>query len=109
MIASALSPGQATRRPQAGHVILLMGEPEDLEARVIGRHKQSRADTIRDMQAKLKDIFDESSATYIDTFGLSIAAVLKRVARVLLLAPYSPVDLGACLLDIKNNFQKLKK
>ena len=103
MIAQGLSPGKAARRPQDGHIILLTGAPDDMEARAIGRHKQSRADVIGEMQQKLRQIFDGSSATIIETLGLSIPQVVKRVAQTILLDTYSPVDLSEVLRRIECN------
>jgi hypothetical protein len=103
MIAQGLSPGKAARRPQDGHIILLTGVPDDMEARAIGRHKQSQADVIEEMQQKLKQIFDGSPATAIETLGLSIPQVVKRVAQTIFLETYSPVDLSAVLRRIEGN------
>jgi hypothetical protein len=96
-IAKGLSPGMSARRPQDGHIILLTGAPDDMEARAIGRHKQSPAYIIREMQEKLKQILNGLQITVIDTLGLSIPDVIKRVARTILLEGYSPVDLCAVL------------
>jgi hypothetical protein len=74
-----------------------------MEARAIGRHKQSQADVIGEMQQKLKQIFDGSSATAIETLGLSIPQVVKRVAQTILLDTYSPIDLSEVLRHIECN------
>jgi hypothetical protein len=103
MIAQGLSPGMSARRPQDGHIILLTGAPDDMEARAIGRHKQSPADVIREMQQQLKQILDGFPVTAIDTLGLSIPQVVKRVAQTILLETYSPVDLSALLRQIECN------
>src|SRR4029077_8485319 len=41
-----LSPGRSKRKIQDGCVIRLHGEPQEMEARVVGRHKQSSASII---------------------------------------------------------------
>lgn len=41
-----ISPGKSNRRVVDGQVVMLSGEPRELEARVIGRHKESGADVI---------------------------------------------------------------
>jgi hypothetical protein len=105
-IARGLSPGRASRRPQSGQIVLLTGAPDDMEARVIGRHKQSRSDVIAEMQEKLKRIFGSASPTVIDTVGLSIAQVVKRVARTILLGPYSPTDLSDLLSRLETSGMK---
>lgn len=102
-IKERLSPGMSHRLVQSGQVILLKGAPEDLEARVVGRHKQSSADLIGDLQSRLKRIFAMNDPPIvIDTFGLSIAEVVKRVARVILLDQYKPSDLAGRLEQIES-------
>jgi hypothetical protein len=101
-IAKGLSPGMSARRPQDGHIILLTGAPDDMEARAIGRHKQSPVYIIREMQEKLKQILNGLQITVIDTLGLSIPDVIKRVARTILLEGYSPVDLCAVLRRVED-------
>jgi hypothetical protein len=102
-IAGVLSPGRARRGIQDGHVIVLTGDPNDMEARVVGRHKQSKADLIQDMQGKICRIFDSGSATsVVNTWGLSIPEVVKRVARIILLEEYKPLDLTGMLMRIRS-------
>ncbi len=101
-IAKGLSPGMSARRPQDGHIILLTGAPDDMEARAIGRHKQSPADIIGEMQEKLKQILNGSQITVIDTLGLSIPNVIKRVAQTILLEDYAPVDLAVVLKSVED-------
>jgi hypothetical protein len=71
-----------------------------MEARVVGRNKESKAGLIRDMQEKFSKIFPNASV--INTTGSTVYDVIKWVARIVLLEPYRPVDLSA-LLD---NFGK---
>lgn len=100
-IISGLGPGRSGKEAQAGHIILLIGEPDDLEARVVGRNKQSRSDTIAETQERLRSIFSDSDHTTINTFGLPINQVIKRVARTVLLEPYREVNLAALLRDVE--------
>lgn len=102
-IIKGLSPGKSARGPCSGHIILLVGEPEDMEARVVGRHKQSRANVISDMQEKLKVIFSSPEVTVVDTAGMSIERVIKSVLKVILFGKYNPVNLGNVLENYKEN------
>lgn len=99
-IARGLSPGVSGRSLQGGHVILLTGLADDMEARVVGRHKQSKSDVIDKMQYILNNIFKKSNATIIDTSGLTIHQVLKRVARSILIDEYRPTDMSNLLSSI---------
>jgi hypothetical protein len=101
-ITDSLSPGKARRKAISGQVILLHGNADDLEARVVGRHKQSSAALIYELQERLGRVFECGvSPTIIETFGLSIAQVVKRVSRVILLEEYAPMDLAACLKKVE--------
>ena len=102
LISKSLSPGKSNRKAVAGQVILLVGDPEDLEARVVGRHKQSSAPLIADLQERLERVFSYvGKPVTIDTRGLSVAQVVKRVARIMLLENYAPIDLAQCLKKIE--------
>jgi hypothetical protein len=74
-----------------------------MEARVVGRHKQSRANVISDMQEKLKVIFSSPEVTVVDTAGMSIERVIKSVLKVILFGKYNPVNLGNVLENYKEN------
>ena len=98
-----LSPGKSRRKIQSGQVILLTGDPDDMEARVVGRHKQSKADLIGDMQSKICRMFVGSpSPPPVNTLGLSIYDVIKRVARIILLDEYKPTDFGNILTQLQS-------
>jgi hypothetical protein len=96
-----LSPGKSKRELQRGEVILLTGVPDDLEGRVISRHKQSSAALISGLQNKLQKIFENPRA--IETFNLSIADVVKRAAHIILMEEYSPYDLWSRLRQIERD------
>lgn len=100
-ISRGLSPGHAVRRAQAGHVIRLTGVAEDMEGRVIGRHKQSKAALIDEMQERLRVVFQDSEVSVVDTAGMSIPQVVKQVARIVLLEPHRSVDLSELLGSIE--------
>ncbi|MCW8916750.1 MAG: SIR2 family protein [Magnetovibrio sp.] len=99
-----MSPAASRRTAQPGHVIVLTGDAEDMEARVVGRHKESDASDIAEMQKKLCQIFNNGEPrSEVHTLGLSIHEVVKRVARIILLDDYDPADIDATLNQIKNN------
>ena len=92
---SAFGPGVSGRKACSGQVILLAGEASELEARVIGRHKESSAAVIGDLQEKLSSIYPGHSL--IDTSGKSVHQVVAAVSRIVHLGDYSPSDLAAML------------
>ena len=98
-IVSGLSPGQADRPAATGHVVLLTGNSDEMEARIVGRHKKSDAAVIKKMQDQLRVIFG-TKVTVVDTHGRSIADVVKSVARAVLLDEYSPFDVHGRLEEI---------
>lgn len=93
-------PGKSTRRVVDGQVVMLSGEPRELEARVVSRHKESDAAVIENLQESLRKIYEVEGE--IDTSGSSIHDVVKSVARRIHLAPYGPADLNKRLEDIAN-------
>jgi hypothetical protein len=66
------------------HVILLSAEPSDMEVRATSAGKHFDALTLEKQEGLLKDAYGESTGvTIIDTRGLSVEDVVKRVASVI--------------------------
>ncbi|MBV9884006.1 MAG: SIR2 family protein [Sphingomonadaceae bacterium] len=95
---SAFAPGASRRRICTGQVILMKGEPGEMEARVVGRHKESSASVIREMQEKLTWIYPNHCL--IDTFGASVHDVVRAISRIIHLEDYAPSDLAARLDEL---------
>ncbi|MBY5919252.1 hypothetical protein HFO77_33320 [Rhizobium leguminosarum] len=95
---SAFSPGKSNRQVVPGQVIMLDGAASEFEARVIGRHKESTAAVIEDLQKNLRRIYEQTHD--VDTSGSSIHYVVKSVAKIIHLGVYRPVDLHARLTQI---------
>jgi len=91
----AFAPGFSKRKVCMGSVILLTGEPSELEARVIGRNKESSAPIISDLQAKLQRIYPEHRV--VNTHGASVHEVVHAVSKIVFLEPYKPCDLAKVL------------
>lgn len=88
--------GSSCRKIRKGHVILLKGDPDEMEGRVVGRNKESKASTIRNMQEQLIKIYGDG-VTEIETIGATVYDVVKRVACTILRQPYREVDLSGLL------------
>ncbi|WP_043352966.1 SIR2 family protein [Methylobacterium sp. B1] len=95
---SAFSPGLSHRRIVPGKVIMLEGLAAEFEARVIGRHKESDATLIQDLQDKLRGIYPGTVG--VETSGHSVHHVVKAVARSIHLDDYRSADLHKRLQDI---------
>jgi hypothetical protein len=102
-ITEHLRPGKSHRRAQEGKVILLIGAPDELEARVVGRHKQSSSTLIADLQKRLQRIFDGGAVAIVDTSGMSIPQVVKQLSRIVLLDDYVPFNLADRLVQLEEN------
>jgi hypothetical protein len=75
-----------------------------MEARVVGRHTGSKADVIDEMQGKMRRIFASQGApNEVNTWGLSIHQVVKRVARIIHLEGYKPTNLNKLLNRIESD------
>lgn len=95
---AAFSPGHSQRRVAAGQVVMLHGAPSELEARVIGRQKESDAVVIANLQNKLRDIYP--GAVEVETSGNSVYQVVKSVAQIIHLREYNPVDIHRKLEEL---------
>jgi SIR2-like domain len=91
---------------QSGHVILLTGEPGELQGRIIAQNKLSTVRTLEENQRFLAIIYDCSPGmTRIDTRTLSVSEVVHQIARIIHLDPYHPADLQTRLMEFANPAQ----
>lgn len=83
-----------------GVVIVLIGDPEILAARVsaTGREDYS-VDKLERMQAATLDLYD--GAEIVQTKNMSVLDVTKRVAQIIHRSPYNPFNLQAKLEEIE--------
>lgn len=88
---------------EPGTVILFIGDPEIMEARVraTGRETYTRKD-LNNMQETLKGLYEDKSLRIIDTRNLSIQEVTKEVAEIVHRAPYKTFDVHGALLRFAN-------
>lgn len=80
---------------EEGVVILLLGDPKELSARVraTGRPEYTW-EKLADMQDNMKALYESMSGTItIDTQFMGIAELTKRVAEVIHRNAYKPADL----------------
>jgi hypothetical protein len=77
------------------HVILLSADPSEMEIRATSAGKLFDADTLEKQERLLRDSYGEGAGvTVIDTRGLSVQDVVKRVASVIHnQSPYQEVNL----------------
>lgn len=80
---------------QDGAVILLLGDPKELSARVRATGRQDYTEEkLRKMQDDMKNLYQSMPGTItIDTQFMSISELTKRIADIIHRAPYKPVDL----------------
>lgn len=86
-------------RIEDGVVILLLGDPRELSARVRATGRQDyTADKLERMQEDMKKLYQPMAGTVIiDTHFISITELTKRVAEVIHRDTYVPADLTAKL------------
>lgn len=80
---------------EEGVVILLLGVPEELSARVAATGREDYTpDKLNRMQETMKEIYDgKPGVVTISTKFLSIAELTKRVAQIIHRDDYAPADL----------------
>lgn len=84
---------------EKGVVVLLLGDPKELSARVRATGRQEYTEEkLRKMQINMKTLYESMSGTItIDTQFMGISELTKRVAEVIHRQEYVPADLTAKL------------
>lgn len=84
---------------EKGVVILLLGDPKELSARVRATGRQEyTAEKLNKMQINMKTLYESMSGTItIDTQFMGISELTKRIAEVIHRQEYVPADLTAKL------------
>jgi hypothetical protein len=78
------------------HVIILQADPIDMETRAVARGKDFSADSLSRQQSLLQEVYSAGAGvSVIDTRGLSVPQVVRRVAQVIHRAPYLELNLTA--------------
>jgi len=90
---NAVQPGLSKQLLRSGHVILLYGDEREMLARTRDRHKSATLEYIKAQQRVIRHIYDLPAATVVNVIGLSMRDVVKRVARIIHLEPYTEAPL----------------
>lgn len=84
-----------------GTVILLTGDCKELATRLIATgRREYTGDKLEQMQQELQSIYAGAGVHTIETSGLSIVEVVKRVAQIVHRNQYVPFDLTAALKQV---------
>ena len=87
----------------SGTVILLTGHHKDLAARVLGTGRGGyTAEKLKKMEEDLKAVYQLKNIRVIDTSGLSIRDVTKRVAEIIHFEDYTPCNLNEMLKGVQH-------
>lgn len=80
---------------ESGVVILLLGDPKELSARVRATGRQDyTADKLTKMQKDMQELYQAMPGTVtIDTQFMGVSEITKRIAEVIHRDPYIPADL----------------
>ncbi len=99
-----LCPGKVSWKVENGRVILLQGDAQELELRmIITQRKGYTAEKLEKMEVKLGEVYGSDGVISFDTRGLIPADVARRVAEVIHLEDYKPVcNLHERLQHIQN-------
>lgn len=100
--------GRSKLKPRIvpAHVILLLADPIEMSIRAKARGKEFSSDALAKQQDALKEAYGRGpGVTIIDTRGLSIQQVVRRVARVVHDMKYEELDLSGRLDFLKNYAQ----
>jgi hypothetical protein len=90
---NAVQPEKSKQLLRSGHVILLYGDEREMLARTKDRHKSATLEYLKVQQRVIRHIYDLPATTIVNVIGLSIRDVVKQVARIIHLEPYSEAPL----------------
>jgi hypothetical protein len=85
-----------------GHIILLIGDEKQIKGRLSSRHKKASQNYIKDMQKNMKKLCG-TNTTIVDTRGLSIEKMVKRIAQTIHMGEYVTTDIQSCLEELRND------
>lgn len=90
----AYSPGQSNHETQSGMLIFLVGDSEELEIRMrlTGRDNYD-ATRLERMREDLIDVYGNNNLNVVNTKGLTVDEVVRKVAEIVHLEEYVPTDL----------------
>ena len=92
MLLGAICPSQAQWEVEDGRVILLQGEASELSLRIMhSQRMEYSAEKLEEMEEWLGIAYGSKGVVHIDTRGLTLLDLARRVAEVVHLEEYSPV------------------
>ena len=99
-----ICPDQASWRVEEGTVICLIGDSKELAVRLLATGRKGYTHEKLDaMERALKEIYAAEGVVTVDTHGLTIPEVTKRVAKIIHLRRYRPCDLHERLTVFLDN------
>lgn len=90
---SKIAPGQSTTKIQEGQIIYIENDPRALELRIRHTNKKYRREELKEMQNYLDIIYFLNGDIKVRTQLMSLVDVITRVAHIIHMEPYSPVQL----------------
>lgn len=99
----AICPGMVDK-VESGTVILLMGDPEEPAVRLILTEREGYTATkLKEMTSAFRNIYKGKGVVILDTHGLTIQEVTKKVAAIVHMEPYKPYNLHNRLEKCRDN------
>jgi len=98
----AISPKKANLKVYPGHVILLVGDAEEISIRAEIKNRKAKAKYIEGLQAALDTVYGSRGVTKLDVSRLTIREAVKEVARLIHLENYTTCNLQKRLEDIRD-------
>ena len=100
---NAICPGNATWTVQDGRVVILRSDPDEFALRILTTvHDGYTADQLKDNEEKLAAAYGNNGVIEIDTRGLTLSDITRRIAEIVHLEDYDSVcDLHKRLQEIR--------
>jgi hypothetical protein len=97
---SSIVPNRSKRRIRPGHVIILRGDERVMAARTQDRHKGATPEYVARQQQVFDKVYPADGVTRLDVRELRPHEVVRRIARLIHLDPYSECDLHERLTTV---------
>jgi len=91
---SAYSPGKATYTVMPGKVIFMTGPHKELALRMKITNRVGYTDIkLMEMEQDLLEVYGKDNVILVDTYGLTVEEVVKRIAEIIHFDTYESVDI----------------
>ena len=104
MLNQGIRPGKSSKLIESGEIIHLVGEPDEIWARLITKRKETSwpPEKIAKLQSKSLELYEPLMPRKIQSTGRREVDVIRDVAKIIFSTEYSPADIDTQIRNIAN-------